>query len=52
MGDITAEVSGKRGRIEETDLDGDQCLVAAVAPLSEQTSFTSELKSLTAGAQL
>ncbi len=51
MGDITAEVSGKRGRIEETDLDGDQCLVTGVAPLSERTSFASELKSLTAGAR-
>ncbi len=50
MGDIMAEVSGKRGRIEGTDLDGDQCLVTAVAPLSELTTFASDLKSLTAGA--
>ena len=50
MGDLTAEVSGKRGRIEGTDLDGDQCIVTAVAPLAELTTFASELKSLTAGA--
>ncbi len=50
MGDITAEVSGKRGRIEWTDLDGDLSLVTAVAPLSELTTFASDLKSLTAGA--
>ena len=50
MGDITAEVSGKRGRIEGTDLHGEQCLVTAVAPLSERTTFASKLKSLTASA--
>lgn len=50
MGDLTAEVSGKRGRIEGTDLDGDQCIVTAVAPLAELSTFASELKSLTAGA--
>jgi elongation factor G len=50
MGDLTAEVSGKRGRIEGTDLDGDQCVITATAPLSELATFASELKSLTAGA--
>jgi elongation factor G len=50
MGDLTAEVSGKRGRIEGTDLDGDQCIITATAPLSELATFASELKSLTAGA--
>lgn len=49
MGDLTTEVSGKRGRIEATDLDGDQCIISATAPLSELATFASELKSLTAG---
>lgn len=50
MGDLTAEVSAKRGRIETTDIEGDMCVVSAVAPLSELTTFASELKSLTGGA--
>jgi len=50
MGDLTAEVSGKRGRIEATDLEGDQCIITALAPLSELTTFASELKSLSGGA--
>ncbi len=50
MGDLTAEVSGKRGRIEGTDMEGDQCVVTAIAPLGELATFGNELKSLTAGA--
>ena len=51
MGDLTAELSGKRGRVSGTDiLPGDQCLVKAEAPLAEVMNFTSELKSITGGA--
>lgn len=50
MGDISAEVSSKRGRIEGTEIDGDQCIVTAMAPMAELASFGAELKSITAGA--
>ncbi len=51
MGDLTADISGKRGRVSATDvLPGDMCLVKAEAPLSEVMNFTSELKSITGGA--
>ena len=51
MGDLTADISGKRGRVSATDvLPGDQCMVKAEAPLAEVMNFTSELKSITGGA--
>lgn len=51
MGDLTADISGKRGRVSATDvLPGDMCVVKAEAPLSEVMNFTSELKSITGGA--
>jgi elongation factor G len=49
MGDITADLSGRRGRIESSDVDGDQCTVKAVAPLSELMNYSNELKSMTGG---
>ena len=50
MGDITGDLSGKRGRIQGTDmLPGDQALVKALVPLSEVTNYQSQLKSVTGG---
>lgn len=50
MGDITADISGKRGRILGTDvLPGDQCAIRAAVPLSEVLNYASQLKSMTAG---
>ena len=50
MGDITGDLSSKRGRIQGTDvLPGDQALVKALVPLSEVTSYQSQLKSVTGG---
>lgn len=50
MGDITADLSGKRGRVVGTDiLPGDMCVVKATAPLSETLNYASQLKSMTAG---
>jgi len=50
MGDITGDLSGKRGRINGTDmLPGDQALITAVVPLSEVSSYGSQLKSVTGG---
>jgi len=51
LGDLTADLSGKRGRVSATDmLPGDMCRVKAEAPLSEVMNFTNELKSITGGA--
>ena len=50
MGDITSDLSGKRGQVVDTQmLPGDMCLIKAKAPLAEMNSFSSELKSITAG---
>ncbi len=51
MGDISADVSGKRGRIQGSDmLPGNMCLVRVIIPLSEVRNYSSQLKSITAGA--
>ncbi len=51
MGDLTGDISGKRGRVQGTDmLPGDMCMISAVAPLSEVLTYASQLKSITAGA--
>lgn len=50
MGDITGDLSGKRGRVQSSEVaTGDTCVVRAVAPLSELQSYTSQLKSMTGG---
>lgn len=50
MGDITGDLSGKRGRIVATDmLPNDLALIKAVVPLSEVTNYQSQLKSVTGG---
>ena len=51
IGDISSDLSGKRARIQGTDvLPGDQALVRAEAPLSEVMSYANQLKSITGGA--
>ena len=51
IGDISADLSGKRGRILGTDmLPGNQAVVTAEAPMAELMSYSSQLKSMTAGA--
>lgn len=50
MGDITADLSGKRAHMGETEyLPGDMMLIHAKAPLAEMGRFTNELKSITGG---
>lgn len=50
IGDISSDISGKRGRILGTEmLAGDQALLEAEAPLSEVMSYTNQLKSITGG---
>ena len=51
MGDITGDLSSKRGRINGTEaLAGGMVTVSGSAPLSELASYQSELKSVTGGA--
>lgn len=50
VGAITGDLSGKRGRIQATDiLPGGMALVKAQAPLSEVMQYQSQLKSVTGG---
>ena len=51
MGDITADLIAKRGRIQSTDVaPGDTCIIRATAPLSELMLYSSQIKSMTGGA--
>jgi elongation factor G len=50
IGDISSDLSGRRGRILGTDMGaGDLALLRAEAPLAEVMSYASQLKSMTAG---
>ncbi len=50
MGDITGDISGRRGRIQGTDmLPGDQAIISAIAPLSEVMTYAASLKAMTQG---
>ena len=50
MGTITGDLSGKRGRIQGTDiLPGGMAVVKAQAPLAEVMQYQSQLKSVTGG---
>lgn len=50
MGDITADLIAKRGRIQTTDVaPGDACVIRATAPLSELMQYSSQIKSMTGG---
>ncbi len=51
MGDITADLSGKRGRINDTRaMSGGMTQIEALVPLSELGHYQTELKSITGGA--
>ncbi len=50
VGSITGDLSGKRGRIQSTDVaPGGMAMVKALAPLSEVMQYQSQLKSVTGG---
>ena len=50
MGDITGDLSTKRGRVQDSMVDGETCTVRAVAPLGMLQNYANELKSMTHGA--
>lgn len=49
MGDITGDVSARRGRIQDTQSHSEQITLHAVAPLAELEDFPSKLKAMTGG---
>ena len=50
MGDITGDLSGKRGRIQGADmLPGELAVIRAQVPLSEVANYQNQLKSVTGG---
>lgn len=50
LGDIAGDLSGKRGRMQGTDmLPGDMAVIKARVPLAEMTNYQSQLKSVTGG---
>ena len=50
IGDISSDLSGKRGRIVGTDtLPGSMAVIHAEVPLAEVMNYASQLKSMTAG---
>ncbi|MFI4883018.1 MAG: elongation factor G, partial [Phycisphaerales bacterium JB064] len=50
MGDITGDLSTRRGRVQDSMADGESCTVRAVAPLGMLQNYANELKSMTHGA--
>jgi elongation factor G len=49
MGDITGDISGRRGRILGMDSLGDMQVVKAQVPLAEVQNYSTELRGLTGG---
>lgn len=49
LGDITSDISTRRGRVSDTQIQDDRCVIRATAPLSELQAYATELKSITAG---
>ncbi|MGD8429363.1 MAG: elongation factor G [Ectothiorhodospiraceae bacterium] len=49
MGDITGDLSARRGRVQDTDAQGERIIIRAVAPLSELGDYPPRLKSMTGG---
>jgi elongation factor G len=51
IGDISSDLAGRRARISGTDmLPGNQAVVMAEAPLAEVMAYSTQLRSMTAGA--
>ncbi len=49
MGDLIADVSRRRGEIQDTTLDKGRCQVHAYVPLAELFGYTSDLRNFTSG---
>ncbi len=50
-GDISGDLSSKRGRLQNSEMLGnDICVIRALAPVSELQNYSNQLKSMTGGA--
>src|SRR5207253_6928790 len=49
LGDLTRDVSRRRGEILDTSLDKGRCMLHAYVPLAELFGYTSELRNFTSG---
>ncbi|MGI6212900.1 MAG: elongation factor G [Anaerovoracaceae bacterium] len=49
MGDVIGDLSGRRGRIEGSDMDKGAVIVRAMVPLSEMFGYATDLRSRTQG---
>ena len=49
LGDLTRDVSRRRGEIRNTSLDKGRCALHAYVPLAELFGYTSELRNFTSG---
>ena len=49
LGDLTRDVSRRRGEILNTSLDKGRCVLHAYVPLAELFGYTSELRNFTSG---
>ncbi|MEQ9410208.1 MAG: elongation factor G [Fuerstiella sp.] len=49
LGDITSDMSIRRGRVSDTQIMDDRSIIRAVVPLSELQTYATDLKSIAAG---
>ena len=49
MGDISGDLSGRRGRIQGMDSEGDQQIISAQVPLAAVSNYSTQLRSMTGG---
>ena len=49
MGDVICDISGRRGRIEGSDMNNGAVAVRAMVPLSEMFGYATDLRSRTQG---
>ncbi len=49
VGDITGDLSGRRGRISDTNVIGGQQVISGEIPLAEVQTYSTELRSMTGG---
>ena len=49
MGDVIGDISGRRGRIEGSDMNNGAVAIRAMVPLSEMFGYATDLRSRTQG---
>jgi elongation factor G len=49
MGDITSDLNGRRGRVQDVQAMGSLQVIRAQVPLAEISKYSTELRSMTAG---